>query len=88
MPKVCLTAEDRYNAVCEKRDLKLQALILAKMREYNIPMATIEKTLKVAKNGAYYRLKKPTERLNINELAALLGVLRVSIEELCNLMRG
>ena len=88
MPKITLTAEDRLKATNDKRDRKVRALIESKMTEHNVSVATIENALGVGKSATYYRLRQPSERLSLNEFAVLLGVLRISNEELCNALRG
>ena len=87
MPKAALTAEDRLNNLCERRDLKLKALVESKMTEYRIPIETLGKALKLSNESVYRRLRNPTERLNVNELVILFGVLHVSNEEICNILR-
>ena len=88
MPRITLTAEDRLKAANDKRDRKVRALIESKMTEYNISMATLEKTLGMGKGATYYRLRQPSERLSLNEFALLVGLLRISNEELCKALRG
>ena len=88
MPKITLTAEDKLKAANDKRDRKVRALIESKMTEYNVSVATIEKALGVGKSATYYRLHQPSERLSLNEFALLVGLLRISNEELCKALRG
>lgn len=83
MPKTILTSEDRLKSVCDRRGNRLKGLIEGKMIEYRIEVDTLQKALNLSRSAVYYRLKEPAERLNINELSILLGVLHISNEE-CN----
>jgi hypothetical protein len=88
MPRITLTAEDKLKAANDKRDRKVRALIESKMTEYNISVETLEKTLGLGRGSTYYRLRQPSERLSLNEFALLVGLLRISNEELCKALRG
>nr|DAO88794.1 MAG TPA: Regulatory protein-modification, helix-turn-helix, transcriptional regulator, DNA [Caudoviricetes sp.] len=87
MPKVALTAEDRLNNLCERRDKRLKGVICQKMTEYNIPVETMAKSLKVSKESMYRRLRRPSDRMNINELSIVFEVLHISNDEICNILR-
>jgi hypothetical protein len=87
MPRVILTKEQRREAVCEQRDRMLISLIQSKMVLYGIPVETLCKTVGIAKSSMYRRLQRPSERFSFNELCALFGVLRISNEEISNVIR-
>lgn len=87
MPRVCLTAQDRLDAEKLKRNRKLTALIESKMVEYGINCETLAKSCGMNLNSLYRRLRSPGERLSVAELSILVGVLRISNEELCHALR-
>lgn len=87
MPKVNLTKFDKYKAQCDIRNKRLRALIEAKMIEYSISIETLERVIGISKSSIYYRLSKPAERFNFNELCLLICALHISNEELCRLLR-
>ena len=87
MPRVCLTASDRLVVEKEKRDRKLTALIEGKMIEHNISTESLAKSCGMNLSSLYRRLRSPGERLSVAELSILVGVLRISNEELCHALR-
>ena len=87
MPKVYLTSEERKQSVIERRAKSLKGLIQHKITEYGVSKETLAKTLCVGERALYYRLQSPAERLNVNEFAALMGVLRISNDEIIDVLR-
>lgn len=88
MPKVNLTFEDKKRNRSDVRNHKLSALIKHKMDVYNVKLEKIDGVLCVSQNGSYYRLRKPADRINLNDLAELINVLHISNEEICGILRG
>ncbi len=87
MPKILLTAEQKRQSVMERRAMSLKGLIQHKMTEYGISRDTLARTLCVSERTLWYRLHSPAERLNVDEFAALVGVLRISNEEIIEVLR-
>lgn len=88
MPKVCLTYADKVQRETDERNHKLWCLIDHKKKVYKIKTENIEKALCVSKNGAYYKLKLPANRISVNDLAKLISILHISNEEICEVLRG
>lgn len=87
MPRVCLTAQDRLDVELDKRNRKLAALIESKMVEYNINTETLAKSCGMNLGTLYRRLRNPGERLSVADFCIMIGVLRISNEELCKALR-
>ena len=87
MPRVYLTAQDRLAAEKDKRDRKLTALIESKMIEYNINTESLAKACGINLNSFYRRLRSPSDRISVAEFSIIIGVLRISNDELCHALR-
>ncbi len=87
MPRVLLTAEERRQNALERRAKSLRGLIEHKMIEYGISKDTLAKTLCIAERALRYRLQSPAERLSVDEFAAIIGTLRISNDEIIEVMR-
>ena len=87
MPKVLLTAEQRKQNVMERRNMSLKGLIQHKMTEYGVSKDTLAKSLCIAERTLWYRLQSPADRLSFNELAIIVGILRISNDEVYEILR-
>ena len=87
MPKINLTQEERRKARIEQRDKMLKALLESKMTIYSVSIKSLGNKIGVSLSGMYRRLQKPSERFRFDELCALFEALRISNEEICEIIR-
>lgn len=87
MPKIALTAEDRKQNIIERRRLSLRGLIEHKMIEHSISKSTLARALGVAERTLWYRLQSPAERLNVDDFAILVAILRITNDEIIEIVR-
>lgn len=87
MPRVLLTAEDRRQNVLERRAKSLRGLIEHKMIMYSISRETLARSLCISERALYNRLRSPAERFSVDEFAALVGILRISNDEVYEILR-